>query len=93
MWNTTFFNNHARKMEKISSQKLDLSKVFDTTNHNILLVKLHAYGFSKNTLNLMYSSLRNKKETEYITNNNFSATKTVITRVPQDSIEDPFIHE
>ena len=32
---------------------MEISKAFDTTNRDLLLAKLHAYGFSKNALNLV----------------------------------------
>ena len=37
---------------------MDLPKAFDTINHDLLLAKLHAYGFSINALNLMCSYLK-----------------------------------
>ena len=32
---------------------MDLSKSFDTINHDLMLAKLKAYGFSTNALNLI----------------------------------------
>ena len=38
----------------------DLSKAFDCLSHDLLLAKLHAYGFSLSTLKLIHSYLKNK---------------------------------
>ena len=40
---------------------MDLSKAFDAINHDLLSEKLHAFGFSKNALNLMCSCLKRYK--------------------------------
>ena len=53
---------------------MDLSKAFDTINHDLLLTKLRAYGFSNNALNLMCCYLKNRKQRTQI-NNNFSSEK------------------
>ena len=34
---------------------MDLSKAFYTLNHDLLIAKLHAYGFDTNTLKLLHS--------------------------------------
>ena len=69
---------------------MELSKIFGTINQDLLLAKPHAYGFSKNALNLMCSYLKNRKQRVQI-NNNFSAAKTVIAGVPQGSIDGPLL--
>ena len=47
------------KGNEIAVILMDLSKVFDTINHSLLLVKLEAYGFSIISLKLMQSYLCN----------------------------------
>ena len=39
---------------------MDLSKAFDTINHNLFIAKLHAYGFDKNALKLIKSYTENE---------------------------------
>ena len=40
----------------------DLSKAFDFLSHELLLAKLHAYGFSISALRLIYSYIANRKQ-------------------------------
>ena len=65
---------------------MDLSKVFDTINHDLLRAKVKAYGFSTNALDLMCSYLKNRKQSIQI-NNNFSSGKKVNAGAPQTSID------
>ena len=67
---------------------MGLSKAFDTINHDLLLAKLKAYGFSINALDLMCSYLKNRKQSVQI-NSNFSAAKKVHAGVSQGSIDGP----
>ena len=71
---------------------MDLSKAFDTINHDLLLAKLKAYGFSINALDLMCSYLKNRKQSVQI-NNSFSSTKKVHAGVPQGSIDGPLLFD
>ena len=41
--------------EKVGVIFMDLSKAFDTINHNLLLAKLKGYGFSNQALSLLQS--------------------------------------
>ena len=54
---------------------MDLSKDFDTINHNLLLAKLKAQSFSDKSLALMCSYLKNRKQRMQM-NNYFSSEKT-----------------
>ena len=39
---------------------MELFKMFDTLNHDLLIPKLHGYGFSKESLMLLSSYLSNR---------------------------------
>ena len=41
---------------------MDLSKAFDTLNHNLSIAKLGAYGFEIDALRYMKSYLTNRKQ-------------------------------
>ena len=69
---------------------MDLSKTFNTINHDLLIAKLKAYGFSKEALKLMKSYLKNQKQKVQI-NNKFSSERDVIAGVPQGSIDGPLL--
>ena len=50
------------KGENICVLFMDLSKIFDTINHELLLAKLRVYGFSINALDLICRHLINRKQ-------------------------------
>ena len=76
------------KGENMSAKFMDLSKAFDTINHDLLLAKLKAYGFSKEALSFMCTYLKNRRQRVQI-NNKFSSWKEVIAGIPQGSIDGP----
>ena len=73
------------KEENMSAMFMDLSKAFDTINHDLLLAKLKAYGFSGEALNFICSYLKNRRKRVQI-NNKFSSLKELLAGVPQGSI-------
>ena len=62
---------------------MDLSKAFDNIQHDILIAKLHAYGFGIKALKLIYSYLINRTQTVKV---KCSARRQVRAGVPQGSL-------
>ena len=69
---------------------LDLSKAFDTLDHNILLDKLSYYGINGTAYKLMESYLTNRKQFVEIDDIK-SDTLFLTTGVPQGSILGPLL--
>ena len=68
----------------------DLSKAFDFLSHELLLAKLHAYGFSISALRLIYSYIANRKQRTKI-NLSYSSWEEILFGVPQGSILGPLL--
>ena len=68
---------------------MDLSKAFYSINHDLLLAKRKAYGFSENSLYLRCSYLKDRQKAVQI--NNFSSYKKVQAGVPQGPIDGPLL--
>ena len=69
---------------------MDLSKAFDTINHELLLAKLNAYGFNKNSLQIIHSYLHNHWQRKKI-NTIFSLWSALCNGVPQESVLWPIL--
>ena len=50
------------KLKSFGALLTDLSKAFDCLSHELLLTKLHAYGFVTTALRLIHSYLSNRKQ-------------------------------
>ena len=69
---------------------MDLSKAFDTLNHDLLIAKLHAYGFDKNALKLIKSYLSTRWQRNKI-NSSLSTWSELTKGVPQGSVLGPLL--
>ena len=69
---------------------MDLSKAFDCIPHDLLIAKLHAYGFSKQSLTYIYSYLKGRKQRVKIGITE-SELLELLSGVPQGSILGPII--
>ena len=68
----------------------DLSKAFDCLVHDLLIVKLNAYGFDQNSLHLLNDYLTNRYQRIRI-GSNYSPWREIFNDVPQGSIFGPTI--
>ena len=69
---------------------IDLSKAFDTVDHQILLKKLDCYGVQNNSLNWFVSYLHKRTQCTVV-NNNTSQVRYITTGVPQGSNLGPLL--
>ena len=69
---------------------MDLSKAFDTINHELLIAKLKAYGFNDNALCIIRDYLSDRWHRTKV-NLSFSEWAKIICGVPQGSVLGPLL--
>ena len=74
----------------IGAVLMDLPKAFDYIPHDLLVAKLHAYGFSMDAITFIYSYMKRRKQGVKI-NDPESLFKIPLSRVPQGSILGPIL--
>ena len=69
---------------------MDLSKAFDCIPHELLIAKLHADVFDKNSLKFIYSYLKERTEGVKV-NSELSTWKEILSDVAQGSVLGPLL--
>ena len=72
---------------------MDLSKAFDTINHEFLIAKLHTYGFSKDALKLIFSYISECRQRTNLRNYLVLSPHLykILQGVPQGSVLGPVL--
>ena len=69
---------------------MDLSKAFDTINHELLIAKLYAYRFLNDALKLINSYMSDRWQITKI-DKSFSSWSTLLKGVPQGTVLGPIL--
>ena len=84
------WKKHLDNKKIVGTVLMDLSKAFDCIPHDLLIAKLHAYGFNKKTFTFLYSYLKRRKQSVKI-NDTESFFQILLSGVPQGSILGPIL--
>ena len=87
---TEEWRQYLDKNEIVGAVLMDLSKAFDCLPHELLIAKLSAYGFEKNTLRFFHSYLKGRKQNVNIKGKS-SMFLEILAGVPQGSILGPIL--
>ena len=64
---------------------MDLSKVFDTINHELLIAKLNVYRVKRHSLSLLMNNISNRYHKTRV-NDMYSTQEELLTGLPQGSV-------
>ena len=87
---TSYWIENINSGNIIGCVTVDLTKAFDLLNLDILVAKLKLYGLSENTVKLLSSYLKNRRQ--YVSlNDTLSSGQTVEFGIPQGSVLGPLL--
>ena len=89
-WQQLEFVSCLDKQDFACALLMDLSKSFDTINHELLIAKLQTYGFSMHALKVLLSYLQDRWQRVKI-NTTFSSWSQLLQGVPQGSVLGPIL--
>ena len=69
---------------------MDLSKAYDCVNHDLIILKLEAYGAGENSLRLIQNYLSQRQQRVKL-GSSFSEWLEIILGIPQESIIGPIL--
>ena len=69
---------------------MNLSKAFDCVPYDLLIAKMHAYNFDRETLTLFFTYLKNRQQGVKV-NNCIHSYLMIISGVPQGTILGPIL--
>ena len=78
------------KNKYVGAVLMDLSKAFDCVPHDLLIAKMHAYNFDRETLTLFFTYLKNRQQGVKV-NNCIHSYLMIISGVPQSTILGPIL--
>ena len=84
------WKKHLDKGKFVGAVLMDLSKAFDCVPHDLLIAKMHAYGFDIDSLTFFYSYLKRRNQSVKI-NNIHGMFQVLLSGVPQGSILGPIL--